>query len=412
VRTTTWVKWLALGGWVWLAGTASGMAQPSAAGAATASPPAASRADDSFVARLARQAEPGGVGQSQRLEQYLRLFEHEVVRDKRLFAFHVEVSAQEATAGRESTDPIRVSGHVEFAEHRTLLLQFLRQLGFEQLEDEIEILPAADLGEHRYALLRVPHAISYDRAGGPSREAVTECLLAEPLLLLKETATNDFLCHSGEGYVGYVSGKLLCRMTEPQFTAYLAGPRVRILQDTSAGGDLVVRVGTQLKWVTSAGAMTLAQLPTGETIEIPASVCRVIDQPPHTDLEAVIESARQLLGAPYLWGGKSSLGVDCSGLMQVAFAAQGLFLPRDASQQIYLGKLTGTRWFRAGIQRGDTLYFLGPRGNIAHTGIYLGHGEYLEATTPAVTITSLRPDAENYNARGDARFAFAKRLRE
>jgi cell wall-associated NlpC family hydrolase len=99
-------------------------------------------------------------------------------------------------------------------------------------------------------------------------------------------------------------------------------------------------------------------------------------------------------------------------VVQVAFGAEGINLPRDSNQQFYLGSLVATRWYRNGLRRGDTLYFLGSHGKIRHTAIYLGDDKYIEAVRPAVQITSFNPEDENYDARRAAAFAFAKRLLE
>ena len=95
-------------------------------------------------------------------------------------------------------------------------------------------------------------------------------------------------------------------------------------------------------------------------------------------------------------------------LVQIAFGAEGINLPRDSNQQVYLGALVATRWYRQGLRRGDVLYFLGRHGKIRHTGIYLGDGNYIESVRPTVRITSFDPEDESYDARRDASFVFAK----
>ena len=125
---------------------------------------------------------------------------------------------------------------------------------------------------------------------------------------------------------------------------------------------------------------------------------------------SIIGNAQKLLGTKYVWGGRSSAGIDCSGLVQVAFATAGWHLPRDANQQFYLGRLTATRSHTAAMRRGDTLYFLGADGKIRHTAIYLGDDRYLNAEIPMVRIGSLNPAHKDYDERRHASFAFAKRL--
>jgi cell wall-associated NlpC family hydrolase len=142
---------------------------------------------------------------------------------------------------------------------------------------------------------------------------------------------------------------------------------------------------------------------------LPAAACEVC-QEPAAKLDAIITAARQLLGTPYLWGGRTSAGVDCSGLVQISYRAAGLHLPRDSYQQFYVGQLTATRWHTAGLRRGDTLYFLGDDGKIRHTGLYLGDDQFVQAVSPVVRINSFNPEDANYDARRHASFAFAKRL--
>ncbi len=94
----------------------------------------------------------------------------------------------------------------------------------------------------------------------------------------------------------------------------------------------------------------------------------------HRDIERY---AKLFLEAPYLWGGKSVLGIDCSGFCQVVYSACGIDLPRDAYQQAELGE---TVEFLEEAKSGDLAYFDNKEGKITHVGILLDRNEIIHAS--------------------------------
>jgi hypothetical protein len=88
-------------------------------------------------------------------------------------------------------------------------------------------------------------------------------------------------------------------------------------------------------------------------------------------------SINQFLGVPYLWGGKTTFGTDCSGFVQTAFRVIGINLPRDAYQQVEIGK---TIHFSNEAKAGDLAFFANSLGKIIHVGICLGNNEIVHAS--------------------------------
>ena len=91
----------------------------------------------------------------------------------------------------------------------------------------------------------------------------------------------------------------------------------------------------------------------------------------------LIQFASGYLRAPYLWGGRTPLGIDCSGLVQLAFKMIQISLPRDASQQVLLGNNVD---FFEEHQIGDVAFFDNEEGKIIHTGIVCGKNKILHAS--------------------------------
>ncbi len=93
--------------------------------------------------------------------------------------------------------------------------------------------------------------------------------------------------------------------------------------------------------------------------------------------EFVVDSAYTFINAPYLWGGRSPLGIDCSGFTQVVYKLAGQKLQRDAYQQADQGITLG---FIEEAEPGDLAFFDNEEGKIIHVGILLGQGKIIHAS--------------------------------
>jgi cell wall-associated NlpC family hydrolase len=98
--------------------------------------------------------------------------------------------------------------------------------------------------------------------------------------------------------------------------------------------------------------------------------------------EEVLATARRFLGVPYLWGGMTARGLDCSGLVSRVYLANGVALPRDAGLQFDSPALAPVD--RADLRPADLVFFgRGPKA-ITHVGLYVGDGRFISATTHGV----------------------------
>ncbi len=100
-----------------------------------------------------------------------------------------------------------------------------------------------------------------------------------------------------------------------------------------------------------------------------------------------IDLAKRFLGIPYLWGGTSSFGFDCSGFTQMIMRSRGINMPRDADQQASWTGVGAVE--RKDLQSGDLLFFGSSPKDISHTGMYIGDGKFIHDTTNGHAVVQI-----------------------
>lgn len=272
---------------------------------------------------------------------------------------------------------------------------------------------------------------------------------------------------SPQPYRAWTTEKVLVEMTEEEVEAYMEAPKVmftglygHIYMEPShkaeticdlVGGD-VMRLAAyrsdadesgkggrkvHMEKIKIKGRWIEVMLPSGSKGFVPAKELKVhegfmsiaqgegsAESISAETTEAIIAEAEKLLGVPYLWGGMSSKGVDCSGLVRISHIMNGILLPRNASQQINCGDRIGmepdTRFWEEeyrtsnpadlqkemlrrieNLERGDLVFFGTPasqpggKPRVTHVGIYLGNGQMIHSSH-MVRINSLIPAEEGY----------------
>jgi len=114
----------------------------------------------------------------------------------------------------------------------------------------------------------------------------------------------------------------------------------------------------------------------------------------HSQTQATLcTSAESLLGTPYVWGGVSPQGIDCSGFIRLIYKTIGINLPRDADQQLTCGIISAIPQYTEGLAAGDLLLFSGEYGGIAHVGMALSNSEFIHAKSgKGVIISGINED--------------------
>ena len=229
---------------------------------------------------------------------------------------------------------------------------------------------------------------------------------------------------SPQPYKAWTTEKTLVEMTSEEIQEYKEAPKYmfaelygHIYMEPSeksqticdlVGGDVMRMVHKNGKAVIK-GRWAMVMLPSGKTGWVQKSAVEDLGERidirmgegsgnmiSRERMEAIISSAHQLLGVPYLWGGMSAKGVDCSGLVRISAIMNGVLLPRNASQMIKCGIPVQLDQ----LQRGDLVFFGTAASDekpmrVTHVGIYLGDNHIIHSSH-LVRINSLDPEAPDY----------------
>jgi cell wall-associated NlpC family hydrolase len=197
------------------------------------------------------------------------------------------------------------------------------------------------------------------RSPSPDGAIDTEALAGEAVLVIERKAGFAWVQLQSDSYVGYLDGRAIS-VDAPAPTHRIGvtrtflypGPSMKLPPLGSYG------LGAMLAVVEQQGDFALVDTGSGEGFIWLAHLKPLGDW--DTDPVSVAES---LIGAPYLWGGKTSLGLDCSGLVQLAFAQCGKALPRDSDmQEAGVGEALPVTPGLSGLRRGDLVFWKGHVG--------------------------------------------------
>lgn len=307
-----------------------------------------------------------------------------------IFDVRIEVRGSRWIVVGITTVPIAVDDLISrLAEHKNK--RYIR--------NEVVLLPDASVGEYPHAVVRAALAPVYGDPALPAPQ-ITQAVLGQRV---EPLARAGAWCRIRleDGYIGWVHFGYL------QFCdrdwAYAWERAAHGEPVVSLGADLIDEDGTvfaRLPWGARVVRFSQEQyeLPDGRRGSIGngeiVAVDRLADRFPARG-DSVTRSARRWVGAPYLWGGVSQSGVDCSGLVQAVFWLHGVALPRDSDMQSTTGQEIDPGAGYANLNPGDLVFF-SETTRVSHVAISLGgaHIVHSALTNGGVELNDLNGDAE------------------
>ncbi len=260
--------------------------------------------------------------------------------------------------------------------------------------DSVNILPDMALGEQRYAI--VNNSVANLRSEGRhAAELATQALLGTPLKVLK-TNGDFYLVQTPDHYLSWVDHGGIKLMSLKDYERWLGSEKLIYMQTygfvfsdkkrEKKVADLVL--GNMLKINDQDEEVYFVEFPDGRTGLVDKKEAMLLSdwlgklQP---GPELIEKYSRELMGVPYLWGGTSAKGLDCSGFTKTVYLMNGFIIPRDASQQIFAGKVVDPDLNFEGLEKGDLMFFGNKatpdkKQKVTHVGIWLGNGEFIHAS--------------------------------
>jgi cell wall-associated NlpC family hydrolase len=193
---------------------------------------------------------------------------------------------------------------------------------------------------------------------------------------------------SDEGYPGWVpSSHLVAARSEP--TTIHASLFSALVVRSAGSTPIDLSFGTALPVVAHTAAVTTLRHPDGSDIRVPTHALRLLDEPALPS--AAVDAARLFTDLPYLWGGLSGNGVDCSGLVHLSYRSLGIVVPRDAADQERAAHALDLD----DAEPGDTVYFAHDTG-VHHVGLVIDTERMLHSPRTGTSVRVQRIDTPDY----------------
>ena len=303
------------------------------------------------------------------------------------------------------------------------LVAALSKAGYEVM-DCLKVLPdEAALEGKTYGIINLSVA-SLRVQPDYSSEMMTQALLGMPVRVLERDGW--YRIQTPDDYIAWTHRVSVLPVTREEMTAWNRAEKVVVTSHyafvysqpdrrSQTVSDIVA--GNRLKLEGTKGGFYHVSYPDGRQGYVEKSVAlpeREWRKALKQDAASIIRTAHTLMGVPYLWAGTSSKGVDCSGFVRTVLFMHDIIIPRDASQQAYVGQHIDIAPDFSNLQPGDLVFF-GRKATpqrkerVVHVAIYIGNRRFIHSQGD-VHVSSFDPQDELFDEYNLGRLLFAVRV--
>lgn len=291
--------------------------------------------------------------------------------------------------------------------------------------NKVKLLPDASLNDTLYAIVNVSVADVRTQNRYTSGMA-TQTMLGTPVKILEKD--NWFFIQMPDSYHGWIHGRQIEPMNKQQYNEWLAAPKIIFTKhygfaytDPDLHGETVSDLvsGNVLRLIGIEGDYFKVSYPDkriGYVLREESKEYATWLNSREPSADNFIKVANSMKGIPYVWGGTSAKGVDCSGLISTVMKLHGLLILRDASQQATVGLPVDISSGYKNLKEGDLMFFgkaedrsKNQKENIRHVGFYLGNNKFIHASD-YTRVSSLDPKDKEYDEGNAKEFVKARRI--
>ena len=321
-------------------------------------------------------------------------------------------------------DKIIASGMTDSKEGYQKLLDSLKSLDVKFINN-IRILPDTVVGNKMFAVAR-NSVINIRSAPKHSAELGTQGLLGMSLKILDKEG-DFYRIQTPDSYISWVDKGGIHKMNKGEFDIWNASKKVIFTKNfgyvhatKNKNSNIIsdITLGGLLKYVSEDSQFYEVQYPDNRIGFLKKEEALIYNSwlknlaPSKENIELI---AKKMDGFPYLWGGTSSKGMDCSGYTKMVYLMNGFVIPRDASQQINAGKSVDSNLTFEDLEKGDLLFFgtkatKNKKQRVVHVAIWLGNDkmEFIHASGN-VHMSSMDSKQPNYDEFNKNRYLGSKR---
>lgn len=218
-------------------------------------------------------------------------------------------------------------------------------------------------------------AIPVRREPSDKSEMVTQLLFGDAFKVIEQKDNWHHILTSWDHYEGWIDRKQYLPISKTTYDNLDQNPSpvstelFQLITDKKTGESFPIVLGSSLPFFANGECQLEKRVFSFD------GNARPFESKP--DRDSIVETAMLFLNSPYLWGGKTPLGIDCSGFTQLVFKANGIQLKRDAYQQAEIGDPYS---FVEEAQPGDLAFFDNEEGRIVHVGILIGDNKIIHAS--------------------------------